>query len=564
MLGILPSAIIACSSVTTSNPGGGSAGTSGRASISDAGAVSANGFGGRSTSGSSNAGGSGRTSSGSGGTSANASGAANGSGSGRSGSGDAGRSGAEDAGRNGSGASGRSGSGDNTPKGVVVKLDAKHQTIQGFGLSTAWMPSGKNLPVDKVFGTDGADAIGLSILRVVMNPNGTLTGPFIPEAKAKGAKIIGSTSSPPASCKSNANTQKGGALLANCFDAWSTAIAKFAKAQGLYAMSIGNEPDFASCGSEGPPCLGDFDSTTFTAKEMAAWVKVAGPKLKAEGIKVIAPEVAEWLHAWSNASATGSLVAGHPQSSDPLNCGCYSNTPTDTGCAPTCLDGNGYDYGHWLWKDPEAWTAFDIFGVQQYDSQIAYAWPTDVNDGKKDKEVWQTEMSGIRYWPEEGPSSDIDNGVAVASWIHSALTVGEASAWLWSFYESFFENDNEGLALTKGSSTTAKRYFTLGNYSKFVRPSYIAVEVAGNTNGDVLLSAYLSPDDGTVVVVAVNRGLTAVSVPIAITGGVSPPLLTPTVTSATDNLREEPALTLTGGSFIAELPSMSVTTFSGK
>src|SRR6478752_973636 len=149
MLGILPSAIIACSSVTTSNPGGGSAGTSGRASISDAGAVSANGFGGRSTSGSSNAGGSGRTSSGSGGTSANASGAANG-----------------------------SGSGDNTPKGVVVKLDAKHQTIQGFGLSTAWMPSGKNLPVDKVFGTDGADAIGLSILRVVMNPNGTLTGPF--------------------------------------------------------------------------------------------------------------------------------------------------------------------------------------------------------------------------------------------------------------------------------------------------------------------------------------------------------------------------------------------------
>ena len=61
-------------------------------------------------------------------------------------------------------------------------------------------------------------------------------------------------------------------------------------------------------------------------QEMVAFVKVAGPKLKAKGIKVIAPEASEWIHAWSNLSATGSLVASHPQSSDPLKCGCYSNT----------------------------------------------------------------------------------------------------------------------------------------------------------------------------------------------------------------------------------------------
>jgi glucuronoarabinoxylan endo-1,4-beta-xylanase len=193
----------------------------------------------------------------------------------------------------------------------------------------------------------------------------------------------------------------------------------------------------------------------------------------------------------------------------------------------------------------------------------AYAWPADINGGKPDKEVWQTEMSGIKFWPEEGPSTDISNGVAVAGWIHSALTVGYASAWIWRFYESFFMNDNEGLALIQGGATFAKRYYTLGNYSRFVRPSFVALNVVGNTNQDVLLSAYKGPD-GAVVVVAVNRGATAVAVPITITGGAAPSMMTPTVTSATDNLRDAPALTVTDGSFVAALPSMSVTTFSGK
>ena len=445
-------------------------------------------------------------------------------------------------------------------------LDAahEHQTIQGFGINTALMPGGKSFPVDKLFGTTGDDAIGLSILRVGMDSTGALTGPYLAEAKAKGAKIIGSTWSPPKECKSNNNTQQGGSLLEKCFESWSTTIANFAKAQGLYAMSVGNETDFASCAAKGPPCTDDYDSTTYTAKQMVAWIKVVGPKIRAQGVKVIAPEASEWIHAWSNASGTGSLVSGHPQSSDPLNCGCFSNTPTTTGCAQTCLDGNGYDYGHWLWKDADAWKAFDIFGVHEYDSQIAFAWPADVNGGKRDKEVWQTEMSGVRYWPEQGPSTDINNGVVVAGWIHSALTVGEASAWLWWWYESYYQNDNEGLAIVQGSANTiAKRYYTLGNYSKFVRPNYIAVDVLGNTNPDVLVSGYKGPD-GTVVVVAINKGAAAVTMPIAISGGTAPASVTPNVTSAMDSLKAGTAVAVTGGSFMAALPSKSVTTFVGK
>jgi len=126
------------------------------------------------------------------------------------------------------------------------------------------------------------------------------------------------------------------------------------------------------------------------------------------------PEASEWIHLWSNTSATGSTVAGHPHSSDPLNCGCFGNDPVTTGCASTCTQGNGYDYGHWLAKDATAWGLVDIVGTHEYDSQKAEPWPADVDGGKRSKEIWETEVSGVMYWPEQGPTSDIGNGIAVA------------------------------------------------------------------------------------------------------------------------------------------------------
>jgi glucuronoarabinoxylan endo-1,4-beta-xylanase len=463
-------------------------------------------------------------------------------------------------GMGGAAAGGTAGQGGSSPlSGINVELDKTRQPIQGFGINTALMPSG-SLPYADLFGTEGANAIGLSILRVGMNSNGSLTGQGISEARSRGAKIIGSTWSPPANCKSNNSTQNGGALLESCYDSWATTIANFAEQQDLYAMSIANESDFASCPGV-PVCTVAYDTTVFTAKQMVAWVKVAGAKLKAKGIKVIAPEASEWVHVWSNASGTGSEVASHPHSSDPLKCGCFANELTNEGCAQTCLDGNGYDYGHWLWKDQDAWNSFDIMGVHEYDSQIAFPWPADVNDGVRNKEVWQTEMSGVKHWPEQGPSIDINNGVAVAGWIHSAMTVGEASAWLYWWYEAYYENDNEGLALTQGSSTIAKRYFTMGNYSKFVRPGYVAVTVSGNDSADVLLSGYKSADGATVVVVAINKGSAAASPKIGFAGGTAPASCTPHVTSASDNLKAGTAVAVADGALTASLASKTVTTY---
>jgi len=430
-----------------------------------------------------------------------------------------------------------------------VKLDSTKQLIQGFGINDTWAE--KAVP-SAAFSTTAADGIGLSILRIGMSDTGSdytssIFTSDIASIKAVSGKVIGSCWSPPANCKDSGTINDGGHLLASCYGSWSDKMVTWAKGHSLYAMSIGNEGDFKSCGTT-EPCNGNYPTTLYTANEMVAFVKVAGPKLQAAGIKVIAGEASEWIHTWSNESATGS-DPGKKNSSDPLKCGFPATTK--------CNDGSGYDYGHWLAKDADAWKAFDILGVHEYDTQHAEPWPSDVTAAKK--EVWQTEMSGVKWWPEQGPSSDINNGIAVAGWVHSALAVGDASAWLWWWYAplSSGTNDNEGLVL-QGSTAWTKRYYTIGNYSKFVRPGYTRVDMTGSTT-DLLLSAYKGTD-GTVVIVAINKG-TAATVPITISGGTAPASCTPNVTSASDNLKAGTAVTVTGGSFSASFAATTVTTF---
>jgi glucuronoarabinoxylan endo-1,4-beta-xylanase len=444
-------------------------------------------------------------------------------------------------------AGGTTGAGGGTPTGVTVQLDQTEQTIEGFGLNTAL--GGGSVPAD-LYSTSGT-GIGLSIVRVGMTSSGGLSG-----SKVSGAsKVIGSAWTAPASCKDNGSENNGGHLLTSCYDSWSTTLANFAKSQGLYAMSVSNEPEFASCGTN-DPCNGTYSTMLYTAKEMVAFLKVAGPKIQQAGAKVIAPETSEWLHLWSNISAGPD--PGGKNSSDPLGCGCFGmaiDSATAAKCASKCTQGNGYDYGHYMAADSAAWAAFDIIGTHQYDAQLAYAWPSDVNGGKRNKEIWQTEMSGVKWWPEQGPSSDINNGVAVAGWIHGALVVGQASAWLYWWYSQ--TSDNEGVVL---GSTDTKRHWTIGNYSKFVRPGYVMVDVTGNSNTNLLLSAFKGTD-GTVVVVAINKGTAAATVPITIAGGTAPASCTPNVTSSSANLAAGTAVTVTGGAFTASLAGTTVTTF---
>jgi O-glycosyl hydrolase len=117
--------------------------------------------------------------------------------------------------------------------------------------------------------------------------------------------------------------------------------------------------------------------------------------------------------------------------------------------------------------------------------------------------------------------------------------------------------------LIQNNNTIAKRYFTFGNYSKFVRPGFTAVEVAGNDNADVLISAYTG-EEGQVVVVAINKSDSAQEFPITITGGTAPASMTPHVTSSSENLAAGTAVPVTDGVFTASLAGKTVTSFVGE
>jgi glucuronoarabinoxylan endo-1,4-beta-xylanase len=89
------------------------------------------------------------------------------------------------------------------------------------------------------------------------------------------------------------------------------------------------------------------------------------------------------------------------------------------------------------------------------------------------------------------------------------------------------------------------------------------VGTSGSVPSGVLLTAFKSPTDGTVVVVAANTNTSASSVSVFISGA-APCSVTPWVTSSTDSLASKTAVSVTGARFTYSLAGQSVTTFVGK
>ncbi len=164
---------------------------------------------------------------------------------------------------------------------------------------------------------------------------------------------------------------------------------------------------------------------------------------------------------------------------------------------------------------------------------------------------------------ETAPDLTITQGIQTAVWVYAAITTGRASAWhYWWLINA--NTDGEGL-LQQGGSTAAadipKRLYTLGNYSKFIRPGYVNVTVQGTLPANVFISAYKDPSSGKVVVVAINNNDATSSVPVFLSGGQAVTQMTPYETSASDTLTAQTVVPVASSSFTAALDAQSVTTF---
>ena len=256
--------------------------------------------------------------------------------------------------------------------------------IEGFGFNTALSST---TPDWATFYGTGTNGLGLSIVRVAMQSNGSLSGRAPAEQlQREGHRVA----------LDRARQLQGQQQHAEGRAPATRAVTTRGRRRSPTSPRTTSSTRWGRRTSPtlrrvGPPSVHPATATTtrWSSRPTRWWLssRCWDRSSRAAGVKLIAPEPSEWIHLWSNASATGSTVAGHPNSSDPLKCGCFSNTPTTTGCASTCATGDGYDYGHFLAKDATAWGLIDILGTHEYDSQKAEAWPADVDGGKRSKTI---------------------------------------------------------------------------------------------------------------------------------------------------------------------------------
>ena len=350
---------------------------------------------------------------------------------------------------------------------VAVDFLNVKQAIDGFGASDAWNPTLSEADADLFFSVQ--NGIGLSLLRLNVQPNGTDSAAISNAqlAVARGARVWASPWSAPAAWKDNGSEINGGHLCAAAGQGlctgphyldWANRLVGFVslmKASGvdLYALSVQNEPDLST----------GYQSMLFTDTEVVNFVKTLGPQLATltPRPKLMAGEHTDWSLLWPMANA--------------------------------------------IEADATANSLTDLYGTHQYTGTSAYV-------AGHTKPIWQTEMSSF-----EAFDPGIEHAIRVARWINEAVTVGNANAWHYWWLRGA-NADNEGLT---GNSTNAtagtKRFFALGNYSRFVRPGWVRVGTTVTASG-IEMVAFKKAATFEFAIVVTNSG-TARSLTFGTSGG---------------------------------------------
>jgi glucuronoarabinoxylan endo-1,4-beta-xylanase len=394
-----------------------------------------------------------------------------------------------------------------TPAANVVIVDPTtvHQHISGFGASSAW-EGGYQTAGDPttLFSTTSGAGLSLFRVRIQPSPAGTTSAAEISmalTAQSMGATVWATPWTPPVADKSNGNVAEG--TLTNAA-AWAASLASYVttmKAAGinLYAISSQNEPDANVT----------YESCAYTGATLATFVgSNLGSALADSGVKIMAPETQNWQ---------------------------------DFATYEAALAGNA-----------AAWAATSIVATHEYGGNPS-SYPSIQSAGK---EFWETE-----WYITGATDTTITSGLTTANEIYQALTVANMNAWhYWWFYPT--GAGNGGLWDT-GTKTWTKRLWVMGNFSRFVRPGYNRIDVAGSKPpSGVSVIAFQNPTDATIAIVAINTG-GATTLPLFVKGTSWPTQVVPWVTSASDDLSAGTALALTAGNFSAPLSAQSVTTFVG-
>ena len=390
---------------------------------------------------------------------------------------------------------------------ITVNPATAYQVIDGFGLADVWQAKSTSSAAQRTLLWDPDQGIGMTLLRVGIDETGKIMGDaaFVdaPEVVKFGGKVWAAPWTPPANLKDNSNINNGGHLNTSGYETWATTLAAF---PAYFKQNAGVDLWGMSPQNE-PDFVASYRSCIFSASQMNDFIKVLGPKLAALNppIKIIAAEPDVWSHVWNNGDKYGTAIEG----------------------------------------DATVSSLVEIIATHDYGSSgtTRPAPPANMKH-----HLWETEITYSN-------GAAISAGIDIARGIYAAVTTGGANGWHYWWTQSFFD----------GGSTTSppKRVYAMGNFSKFVRPGYVRVGISGAPSS-VQIVPFQNPADGTVAIVALNSGSSAVAASFFVSGAAWPGTVTPYVTSASSNLAAGTAIAVTAGRFSGSLEAQSVTTFVGK
>ncbi len=365
------------------------------------------------------------------------------------------------------------------------------QEIDGFGASGAFLMAKSLMDFPEPQRSEVLDILfsqskgaGLSIVRNIVPDGSTVGGgsqTFEPKegvwdwtvdkdqiwlmqeaAKRGTTRFMSTVWSPPGWMKTN-NSPVGGSLRPDKYLAFAEYLSMYIRGYkehhgiDIYAISLANEPDvnvrYASC--------------HWTGKEFHDFLKFLIPVFERDKItaKVIVGEYSGWSEYPVMESLADSVTAAR-------------------------VDIVGVHAYHTADRDP-------------FPPISQRSGPLVVTLARK-KKIWQTEVCNLgRNYP------DLRDGLYWAKVLHTHVAENNTNAWLYWWTNS---GPTSGQGMTHLDSrnktyTVDKRLYTIGNYSRFIKPGYFRVPTNFELSTGVLVSAYKSESDKKLVVVAINENV---------------------------------------------------------
>ena len=448
------------------------------------------------------------------------------------------------------------------PLEFAVHPGTTYQTITGFGagfngnsadLMNTIRSAEQGRAYDLLYGESGAQ---LNIIRLTVSPNAnpvlnqphhgwdwahddatrqewTTIQPILHPGKAAMFRpkpiLYAVPFSPPAYWKTGAtprNPLSGGSLEPEYYQAYADYLTDFL----MYYHGLGADIDVLSIQNE-PGMPSGWNSCIWTPEQMHAFLKVLAPTIRAHGLttKLMLSEGTNWIGAWEHLAPSLNdpafdILASHsyavPKSSDPF---------ADPGRAA-----------------------------------FKRAWE------ETGKPVWMSEMSLMQPYQNDDPS--INAALRIARYIHLDMTEARASAWVYCFaiFKTYpfpaqpqqqigsmgvlSPSDQSG-----GALVVPKRLWAIANYSRFARPSWKLMEIAGPNYEH---TGFVAADGKSFAIVAVNPFLKPVMVHYQFENQTIAGLRA-FETSANRDLESVATPAAKPHGFTAELAPQSVTTFAG-